>query len=308
MKGPRFLSGWTPQLRVNSIIFEINLWKKVEISLEEDGTKRIVNAEYKDDPCFPVIRVKGFNELNGFEEEFVIPCYTRYSEDSYDDIREEYERTGNSPAYSFPLGVQDAVFCQIINLQADLREAEEELKAEKALEKLKNDGSCYYLIGTGLVGKRTVKPKQEDYLFLDGKWKADEDELIESLLNGEDITKKKLKMFFSEMSDMINSISEIEPDRAFEIVADQTVQYLLMLWEKKYRKQKKEWDSNPQWFSKFVSISFTINGVKKGLATKDFPLKKGPSDDAFIEYISDDLKKDIEECGGFFTGMGGMID
>ena len=81
-----------------------------------------------------------------------------------------------------------------------------------------------------------------------------------------------------------------------------------MLWEKKFRKQKEEWDCNPQWFSKLVSIHFTINGVKKSLDTKDFPFKKGPSDDAFIESISSELQKDIEECGGFFTGMGGMID
>ena len=165
MKGPRFLSTWTPQERVNSINFEISLWEKVELSLEKDGTKRIVNAEYEDDPCFPFIRVKGFNELNGFEEVFTISCYTKYYEDTYDDLREEYERTGESPAYSFPLGVENAISCHITNLHAELREAEEAVKAEKEKEKLRNDGSVYYLIGTGLVGKRAVQPKSEDYLY-----------------------------------------------------------------------------------------------------------------------------------------------
>ena len=111
--------------RMNSLRFQISLWEKVKITLEDDGTKKVINAEYKDDPLFPIISVKGYNELNKQEEEYKLPCYAIIDDWSKNDWEEEFKRTGESPAFEFPLGVENLIFCEIANLKAELREIEE---------------------------------------------------------------------------------------------------------------------------------------------------------------------------------------
>ena len=71
MRRFRYSEECTPQQRVNSIEFEISLWEKVKL-VEEDGNPVFTNAEYVDDKLFPVIKVGGYNEANGIDEEFVL--------------------------------------------------------------------------------------------------------------------------------------------------------------------------------------------------------------------------------------------
>lgn len=111
----------TNEKLINSLVFEKELWEKVKLSLAEDGTKIVENAVYEDDPCFPMIHVRGFNELNGEEESSSLYLYCMY-EDSRREMREWYEETGQSPAFDFPLGVETAIFTRIINIRTRLAE------------------------------------------------------------------------------------------------------------------------------------------------------------------------------------------
>ncbi len=292
--------------RVNSIKFEINLWKKVKLVIEPDGTKKAINGEYRDDPLFPSLHVRGFNELNKCEEEYNLPCYVIISDWSASDWEEEYKETGESPAYSFPSGVENLLFCHINDREIDLKNAEEELIGEiKLAEQRENDKAKYYLIGETLAGKRD---EGKDYLFMDAEWTLDEEGLIKKLLNGEDLTKQDFKTFDPGIVEYINTISEVERERAMEIITDQTVTHLLIEWSEKYSEEKTAWDKSPQWFSKLVSVHFTMNGIHKTLYPKDFIFADGQPDDAFIEYIGEKISEDIRKYGGFVTGIDGMMD
>lgn len=110
--------------RINSCLFELNLWKKVKISDPESGKMKFDNAEYYEDVLFPRIKVSGYNGLNGAFEEFELPCYAIISDISASDWREEYERTGNSLAARNPQEVMTYVRTRIINLQSELQSLE----------------------------------------------------------------------------------------------------------------------------------------------------------------------------------------
>ena len=120
---------------IHEIEFEISLWEKVELGLEPNGIKIVKNADYNDDPLFPEITVSGYDEVNCCEKTYSLPCYVIISDWSSSDWRDEYERTGKTPAYSFPEGVKSAIFAAIANLKADLHDATDNLAA------LKNRGS-----------------------------------------------------------------------------------------------------------------------------------------------------------------------
>lgn len=107
--------------RINSCLFELNLWKKVKISDPESGNMVFDNAEFLEDVLFPRIKVSGINEQNGAFEEYELPCYTIISDISASDWREDYEQTGNSPAVRNPQEVMTYVRTRIINLQSELQ-------------------------------------------------------------------------------------------------------------------------------------------------------------------------------------------
>lgn len=113
---------------IRLIELEISLWESVEVYLEADGTKKVKNAMYKDDPLFPLLITKVYDEKEGCDKEFVIYCYALYDDMTRSDWEKEYENTGETPAYTFPDGTKQAISCHIINLQADLTEARENLK------------------------------------------------------------------------------------------------------------------------------------------------------------------------------------
>ena len=290
---------------VNSIKFQISLWKKVKLAVEEDGTKKVINAEYWDHPLFPSIMVKGYNPYSKTEEEYRLLCYTVISDWSSSDWEKEYEETGYSPAYSFPEEVKGLIFCHISNLEMDLKNAKERLKAEKELASQPKDTATYYMLGDSLIGKRD---KKKDYFFLDAKWIPDEEGFIGKLLNGEDITDFESEWFAPETLEIINSIEVVEREQAMEVITDQTIRHLLMEWSEKFAEQKTDWDKHPQWFSKWVSIDIKLNGIERTLYPKDFVFADGAPADAFIESISDEIREDVRKAGGYVTNISGMID
>ena len=290
---------------VNCIKFQIDLWKKVELVVEEDGTKRAINGEYRDDPLFPTIRVRGYNEWTKKEEEYYLPCYAILSDWTSRDWEEEYEQTGESPAFSFPEGTRCQISCQINDLEMNLRGAQERLKAEKKLAAQPKDMAMYYLLGDSLVGKRN---EGKDYLFMSADWFLDEEGIMKKLLKGEDITTLTFETFDPEALEMINSIKGIKRKQAMEMITDQTVCYMLTEWSKKFAERKTDWDHSPEWFSKLVSIHFILNGIEKTIYPKDFIFEDGTAADGFIESISEEISEDIRKAGGFVTGVYGMMD
>ncbi len=120
---------------VNSIKFEISLWEAVKPGKDKNGKRGLGNSEYFDDPLFPEIKVSGYNELNGCDEEFTIGCYSLESGVSKSEYREQYEMTGETPAFRYPQDVLDAVRAHILNLRPRLDAAKEDLKAKKRMEK-----------------------------------------------------------------------------------------------------------------------------------------------------------------------------
>lgn len=124
---------------IHDIKFKISLWEKVELGLEPNGIKIVKNADYNDDPLFPEITVRGYDEVNCCEKTYRLPCYVIISDWSSSDWRDEYERTGKTPAYSFPEGVKLAIFAAIANLKADLHDATDNLAALKNRKALPED-------------------------------------------------------------------------------------------------------------------------------------------------------------------------
>ena len=298
----------TPALEeYNSLLFEQKLWEKVKVGVAEDGTKIVENATYSDDELFPVVSVEGFNELNGKTEKFYLECYCLY-EDSKSDWRKCYEETGDSPAYPFPEGVRDVIFTRLVNIPYELSCARKAIKDEKMAaminRKIKEDKTSYYIIGTSLIGKREFKDSS-DWLFSSAQWEPDNDGMIDMLLNGVDITKQSLDSFFPEHLKLINEIHPIDTKEAMEKITDQTLSFLIDMWAEKYAVAAKEWSENPKWYSKLVSTSFVMNGVKRTIKPSDL---KVSADDAFMESIQDELEKDLREYGAYDIVNCGMMD
>lgn len=273
----------TTKESINSTKFEISLWNKVKLVVEKDGTKKAINAEYKDDPLFPVITVSGFNEKNGCEEEYSIPCYAILSDWSYSDWEEEYKETGDSPAYSFPTGVEDAIFCHVNDLRLRLNNLRENLKVEEENAKKLQEISAYYLLDENVVGKEELSGKA--YFFKNTEWLPDEEGFLR---NG--------------------SKKEITEDEAMQLITDQTVDFLMAKWIEKYAADKTMWDISPGWFSKCVSVYFEINGVRRVLDAKDFIFEDGPAKDGFIESIGKEIAADLRACGATVGEIYGLPD
>lgn len=106
--------------KINSLQFELSLWNRVEMIDPNSQGMDFSNAEYTDDVLFPSIKVSGFNALNGFKEEFELPCYIFLDDMSRSDWREEYEKSGDSPAAKNPLEVMMFVKDHIYSLKNQL--------------------------------------------------------------------------------------------------------------------------------------------------------------------------------------------
>ena len=235
MRRFRYSKECTPKQRVNSIEFEISLWEKVKL-VEENGKQVYKNAEYIDDKLFPVIKVGGYNEANGIDEEFVLECFS-LDDCSRSEWEEEYEYNGSTPAYPYPSGALDVIFTQLINLRADLEEAKELLRKEENMPEYKDDDK---------------NERQQ--------------------------------------------------------LTDQIVAKLMSQWKDRFAKEKEDWDKEPKWSAKLVSIDFVLNGIERTLYPKDFPFEDGPCYEGFIESIQKRVCEDLKEQGAFITGVNGMMD
>ncbi len=114
--------------RINSMEFEVSLWKKVKLAPEGSDCPYI-NATVDDsDPLFPYIIVSGYNEANGKEETYRLAGWVYGTQEGgRKEMIEEYEATGVSPALSPEMVVCDIIFCHIINRKADIADAKDEL-------------------------------------------------------------------------------------------------------------------------------------------------------------------------------------
>lgn len=91
----------TEERKNNSIPFELFLWNRVKLVTLTDGSRVFTRARYVEDPLFPELIVRGYNEANDCEEEFSLKCWSKADERSKEEWLEIYKTTGESPAFSF---------------------------------------------------------------------------------------------------------------------------------------------------------------------------------------------------------------
>ena len=91
----------TSEQKYNSIQYELFLWNRVHLMKLTDGTLTFTRARYVEDPLFPELIVRGYNEANDCEEEYSLKCWSKADERSKEEWMEIYNTTGESPAYSF---------------------------------------------------------------------------------------------------------------------------------------------------------------------------------------------------------------
>ena len=87
--------------RIASIQLELFLWNRVHLMKLSDGTMTFTRARLTEDPLFPELIVRGYNEANDCEEEFSLKCWSKADERSKEEWMEIYRTTGESPAFSY---------------------------------------------------------------------------------------------------------------------------------------------------------------------------------------------------------------
>ena len=93
--------GSSSEQEYNSISFELFLWNRVHLMVLPDGSRVFTRARLEEDPMFPELFVRGYNEANDREEEYSLKCWSKSEERSKEEWTEIYRKTGESPAYSF---------------------------------------------------------------------------------------------------------------------------------------------------------------------------------------------------------------
>ena len=86
---------------IASIELELFLWNRVHLMKLSDGMMTFTRARLTEDPLFPELIVRGYNEANDCEEEFSLKCWSKADERSKEEWMEIYRTTGESPAFSF---------------------------------------------------------------------------------------------------------------------------------------------------------------------------------------------------------------
>ena len=248
---------------------------------------------------------------NGEEERYGISCYSMLSDWTTQDYIDEYEETGDSPAFSFPEGVQFAINDKVRNLKEhSLVLAKEAMEIEKEEQIMLEDNATYYMLGTSLIGKREKDKPESDKIFGYDKWVDDEVGLIKRLLAGEDLTKQTLEDTDPEFLVWLNnSIKEIDRETAMEYITRQTIAYLKeFVWKETLAAKKEEWEKDPLWYAKYVHVDFVMNGIECSLYPSDLPFDSITSRDGFMEYVMSDICNDIKERGGHIIQTYGMSD
>ena len=91
----------TAKQNTDSIQLELFLWNRVHLMKLSDGTMTFTRARLTEDPLFPELIVRGYNEASDCEEEFSLKCWSKAEERSKEEWMEIYRTTGESPAFSF---------------------------------------------------------------------------------------------------------------------------------------------------------------------------------------------------------------
>ena len=84
-----------------SLEYELFLWSRVRVVELADGSRVFTRARYVEDELFPELIVRGYNPENDCEEEYSLKCWSMADQKTKEEWREEYKKTGNSPAFSF---------------------------------------------------------------------------------------------------------------------------------------------------------------------------------------------------------------
>ncbi len=118
------------------------------------------------------------------------------------------------------------------------------------------------------------------------------------------ISYKDFIKIFNEHQLKIHPVVPKPPVRNEEDPAtDQLVDNLIQKWKEKYAEAYEEWEKEPGWYAKYVSMEFIINGIEKGLGAGTFGWSDG-----FFESVQSEIEADLVKHGAVITYSGGMID
>ena len=167
----------------------------------------------------------------------------------------------------------------------------------------------YYLICDKQIGKREGDMKEHsDFLLEGGKWVPDEDSVIMDRLVGFDPTEPEGSPFRTVSSDMLEEIKEIDPEEAVKLINKQILDTLRERWKNGFKEQREKWGEEVMWPAKMVGTVFELNGIKYVISSEDLGLSHNGWDQGFMEYVQDDIGRDLEEFGATNIKHEGMID
>lgn len=79
-------------------------------------------------------------------------------------------------------------------------------------------------------------------------------------------------------------------------------------WKNGFKEKREKWGEEVMWPAKMVLTIFELNGIKYGISPRDIGLSDNGWDQGFMEYIQDDIGRDLEEAGAINIIHEGMID
>lgn len=164
----------------------------------------------------------------------------------------------------------------------------------------------YYLMNT-TVGRRIIEDDVIcDNLFREGRWAPDWMFILRRSLAFARLREEGKAVNSGWDDGMGPGVRELTEREAMELITDQTMDFLIAKWKKEYAEDKREWDIRPQWFAKFVTTEFILNGVKRKLTVDELGLDRYY--EGFFESIQHLLEKDLEAYGAVITASYGFLD
>ena len=97
-------------------------------------------------------------------------------------------------------------------------------------------------------------------------------------------------------------------EESVRLANEQILDALREKWKNGFKEKREKWGEEVIWPAKIVRTTFVLNGIGYTITTKDLGLSDDGWDQGFMEYIQDDIGRDLEEVGATHINHQGMID
>ena len=164
----------------------------------------------------------------------------------------------------------------------------------------------YYLMNETVGRRLTEDDVICDNLFYECRWVPDWMFILRRNLHLAELREAGKAQDNGWDDDPGAGVRELTEREAMELITDQTMDFLIAKWKKEYAEDKKKWDLRPEWFAKFVTTEFTLNGVERRLTVDELGLDHYY--EGFFESIQLRLEKDLEAYGAVITASYGFLD